>query len=254
MICKLCLQDKLLLKKSHIAPNFLYKELRDEDNSFVKAKLDEVTSKKAYTGLFEADILCKDCDTVLLNQLETYAYKILYDGRVKDLSFKNEITPDGVEWILCEGVDYKKFKLFLLSLVWRFSISSNEFYRFVNLGKHEETIRKMVLESSAGDVLDFPCSVSSYRKHPDLPFEIISQPMRHRHNGGICYSVIMGGLLYTFYVSRSTIPDYISEIVINKSNQLKVIQIPRDHAIKIIRKYMGLKNPKEATDKLLQYF
>jgi hypothetical protein len=246
MICKLCLQDKPLLKKSHIAPNFLYKELKDEDNSFIKAKLDTVTSQKAYTGLFEPDILCQNCDNVVLGQLETYAYDVLYTGKIKGFSMKNEITPDGVEWVFCEGVDYRKFKLFLLSLLWRFSISSNDFYRFVDLGKHEETIRKMILNGDAGEVLEFPCSVNSYRKHTDLPFEIISQPMKHRHNNGICYSVIMGGLLYTFYVSNNLIPDYIGEIVVNKNNQLKVVQIPKDHAIKIIRKYMGLKNTQSA--------
>ena len=242
MICKLCLQDKPLLKKSHIAPDFFYKEFKDEDNSFLKVKLDTVTSKKTYTGLFEPDILCQNCDNIVLSQLEGYAYNVLYTGKIKNLKMRNEITSDGVEWVLCEGVDYKKFKLFLLSLVWRFSISSNDFYRFVDLGEHEETIRKMIFEGDAGDVLQFPCSVSSYRRYTDLPFEIISQPMKHRHNGGICYSVIMGGLVYTFYGSNKLIPDYIGEIVINKNNQLKVLQIPRDHAIKIIRKYMGLKN------------
>ncbi len=70
MICKLCLQDKSLLKKSHIAPGFFYKEPKDEDNSFVKAKLDAVTSQKTCTSLFEPDILCQNCDNVILGQYE----------------------------------------------------------------------------------------------------------------------------------------------------------------------------------------
>ena len=214
--------------------------MRDEDNSFVKAHLKDVSSKKTQTGLFEADILCAECDNALLGKLESYAYNVLYEGSVEGLSFRSEATPDGVEWVLCNGVDYKKFKLFLLSLIWRFSISSNNFYEHVDLGMHEETIRKMILEDRPEDVTDFPCSIGSYRKHTDLPFEIISQPLKHRHNGGICYSVIMGGLLYTFYISKNLIPDYIPEIVVDKNNRLKVIQLPKDQAIKIIKKYMGL--------------
>ncbi len=44
---------------------------------------------------------------------------------------RNEITPEGVEWVFCEGVDYKKFKLFLLSLVWRFQMSEECLFEFL---------------------------------------------------------------------------------------------------------------------------
>lgn len=243
MICKLCLQDKPLLKKSHIAPNFLYKDLLDTNNSFVKAKLIEVTSKKVQTGLFEANILCDRCDNEILSKLEDYGYRVLYSGKIKGFSMRNEITPEGVEWTLCNGVDYKKFKLFLLSLIWRFSISSNEFYKFVDLGKDEEVVRKMIHEDDAGDILDYPCSLTSYRKHTDLPFQIISQPLSHIHEGCPCYGFIVNGFLYNFYHSKTTlVPDYVAEMVINKNNQLKVVLLSREPAIKIIRRYMGLIN------------
>lgn len=133
-------------------------------------------------------------------------------------------------------------KLFLLSLIWRFSISSNEFYRFVDLGEHEEVIRKMIIESDPGDATDYPCTITTYRRHEDLPKEIISQPLKHTHEDITCYASLMNGLLFTFYISREQIPDYIQEIALNQSGQLKVVQIPKDDAIKIIRKYMALPN------------
>lgn len=245
MKCKLCLQDKPLLKKSHITSNFLYKELRDENNSFRRVDLQKVTGKKIQTGFFEPNILCKDCDNVRLGDLEGYASKILYGG-AKGMNLRHERTPDGAEWMLCDGVDYKKFKLFLLSLIWRFSISKDEFYRFVNLGEHEEIIRQMILKYDAGSVLDYPCTIMAYKHHKDLPSQIISQPTQHRGSGGgICYSMIMNGFIYTFYISKNLIPSHISEITINEKGQLKVIKIPKLEAIKIIRKYMGLKNLKD---------
>jgi len=239
MICKLCLQEKPLLKKSHIAPNFLYKELRDEDNAFVEGSFNDLSSKNVYTGLFEPNILCKECDNLTLGRLEDYACRILYGG-IKGPRLVNEINKGGVEFITCYGVDYKKFKLFLLSLIWRFSIAKSEFYNFVDLGEHEEKIRKMIFEDNAGDVSDYPCCIQSYRRYSDLPFQIISQPMRHRHDGAICYSVIISGLLYTFYISKALTPDYISEVSINKNNKLMMINMPKENAVKIIKKYMGL--------------
>lgn len=242
MICKLCQKEKTLLKQSHIVPNFIYKELRDEDNSFVKGNLKDLSSKKIFTGFFESNILCKDCDNVLLSKLENYGFTVLYGGKIRGASIVNEINQNNVEWTRGIGVDYTKFKLFLLSILWRFSISSSEFYNFVDLGKHEEIIRKMLINNDAGEQLDYPCSINSYRKHKELPFQIISQPLKHRHNNGICYSVMMGGLLYTFYMSKDLIPDYIAEIAINKNNELKVLHMPKDSAIKVIKKYFGF-NP-----------
>ena len=103
MICKLCLKEKGLLKKSHIVPNFLYRELRDEDNAFVKANLAKVTKENIYTGLFEPNILCAECDNVLLGKLEDYSSKILYGGKIAGVSFSNEINQNGVEYIGCYG-------------------------------------------------------------------------------------------------------------------------------------------------------
>lgn len=243
MICKLCLQEKPLLKQSHIVPNFIYKELRDEDNSFIQANLKDLYGKKTFTGFFESNILCKDCDNILLGKLENYGCTILYGGKIKGVNIVNEINQNNIEWTRGIGVDYKRFKLFLLSILWRWSISSGDFFSFVDLGKHEEIIRKMLLAGDPGDELDYPCAITSYRAHKDLPFQIISQPLKHRNNGGICYSILMNGFLWTFHISKALIPDYISEMAINKKNELKIVHIKKDDAIKIINKYFGINSP-----------
>lgn len=33
--CKLCLEEKILLKKSHIIPEFMYKDLYDENHKLI---------------------------------------------------------------------------------------------------------------------------------------------------------------------------------------------------------------------------
>ncbi len=242
MICKLCLQEKKLLKQSHIIPNFLYKELLKEDGFFVKANLKDLTKKPLYTGIFDRYILCKECDNNTLSKLEDYACKVLYGvKKIKGVTLRNEVNQHGVEWTMVYGIDYRKFKLFLLSLLWRFSISSHEAYKYVNLGLHEEKIREMIFKNDPKDILDYPCSISSYRKHTDLSYKVISQPLKHHNeNGGICYSIIINGFIYNFHVSKNLTPDYISEIIINKNNELKVIHMPKENAIKIIKKYTKL--------------
>ena len=244
MQCKLCLQNKSLLKQSHIIPNFLYKELLKKDGFFVEGNLKKISSKILQTGVFDRYILCAECDNNLLSKLESYAYQVLYDiKKVKGTNLANEINQNGVEWTMARGVDYKTFKLFLLSLLWRFSISKQQVFNGVNLGSHEEKIRRMIFEDDPREILDYPCAISSYKHHSDLPFQIISQPLKHRNElSGNCYSILINGLIFTFNISKNLTPDYISEIAINKNNELKIIRMPRDNAIKIIRKYMGLPN------------
>lgn len=240
-ICKLCLQDKPLLKKSHIAPNFLYKELRDEKNTFIKGRLSDKKAQTVQSGFYEPNLFCKECDNEILSRLENYASKVLYGGSIKGLTLHREINQHGVDSVVCNGVDYTKFKLFLLSLLWRFSISSDDFYSHVDLGEHEEIIRKMILNNDAGEAMDYPCAITSYRNHPDLPIQIMSQPLKHTHDGCICYSFVMCGVLYNFYITKSLIPDFIPELAITEAGQQRVVQMPREAAIKLIRKYMGLK-------------
>ena len=100
----------------------------------------------------------------------------------------------------------------------------------------------MIIENDPGQVTDYPCTITTYRRHEDLPRQIISQPLKHSHEDITCYAFLMNGFLYTFYISREKIPDYIEEIVVNKKNELKVVQMPKEDAIKIIRKYMALPN------------
>ncbi len=119
MQCKLCLQDKRLCNKSHIIPDFMHQELFDEKHRMVKfTTLMPGSDSVAQSGEHESDILCEDCDNRVIGSLENYASKVLYGGQisVKQVNYK---LPDGLEFSQVDGLDYKKFKLFLLSLLWR---------------------------------------------------------------------------------------------------------------------------------------
>ena len=144
--CKLCLTEKELCKKSHIIPDFMYKEIYDEKHSLISFKTHTLHSGQiVFNGAYEKDILCEDCDNNLIGGFENYASRVLYGGKIP-VSIKNFIKPDGLEFSQAQGVDYIKFKLFLLSVLWRASISSNDFFSSVSLGSlYEEKIRQMIL-------------------------------------------------------------------------------------------------------------
>src|SRR5229473_2688230 len=126
MKCKLCLEEKTLLKQSHIIPDFMYQELFDEKHQFYRSKTPNPDNySKLPTGEYDQNILCTECDNVRIGQLEDYARKVLYGGKVavpESLTFMNQVNPHGMKYTYCQNINHKKFKLFLLSILWRASI------------------------------------------------------------------------------------------------------------------------------------
>jgi len=240
MKCKLCLQEKDLLKRSHIIPNFMYKELFDEKHILVKIDLSTNKDDLVQSGEYEANILCKDCDNSILGGLENYANNVLYGGNIKGISMVNEINKHNVSYTKCSGIDYKKFKLFLLSIIWRSSISSKNFYNFVDLGPYEEIIRKMIIDNDPQRQIDFPCIICSYRHNKGLPYQVVSQPRKFRNNKGKTqYSILIGGILYIFIIAQNYVDDVVKEAVINENGEIKILHIESDQAGKILSRSFG---------------
>lgn len=245
MLCKLCLQDKPLLKKSHIIPNFMYRGLFDLDHSIYKIDIEKFDdSQKLHTGEFEANILCANCDNVIIGRNESYAKKILYGGRLtlgENITLQNRVNQHGVKTTHGKGVDYAKFKLFLLSILWRASISKREFFKNVYLGPYEEEIRQMLLVSNPREQMDFPCIITTYKNLKDLPDKMIGQPKKYKKDGVLGYSFFIGGCLYIFLVSKKAKkPEWVSEVAINKNNELSVVHMDRENAKKMINHFMQI--------------
>jgi len=245
MICKLCLQEKPLLKKSHIIPEFMHRGLFDDKHALYRINFNDYQrSTKLYTGEYESDILCAECDNVLIgHKYEDYSSVILYGGKLpndKNIFFQNRITPDGLKLTYAKGIDYKKFKLFLLSILWRSSISSRPFFENINLGPYEEKIRKMILIGDPKDPLDFPCIISTCKNLKDLPDGFIGQPKKCRIDNLLSYAFFIGGFLYIFLISKAKKPAWVSEAVINKKDEIYIIHMEKENAKKMINHFMQI--------------
>ena len=151
MLCKLCKQERKLIK-AHIVPKFLYEKMKDEKNRFNSVSFnigDFENHKVKITQMedYDPNILCQDCDNRIFGiGYERYAKNMLYGTECLtniDLSCQNYVNPDdGAEYSICENFDYVKFKNFLLSILWRASVTERPSFSEVSLGeKHNERIR-----------------------------------------------------------------------------------------------------------------
>lgn len=158
MICKLCQEDTKLLKKSHIIPDFMYKEIYDEKHFLYRGSAKNLDKMQTVpTGEYDSNILCKNCDNEIIGSYESYGSGVFFDGLPQSNcpTFKSGKIND-IHVTLFENLEYDKFKLFLLSLLWRASISNRKFFKNVNLGDDEERIRKLLLSGKAGNDSSYP--------------------------------------------------------------------------------------------------
>ena len=191
MTCRLCLQDYELCN-SHIVPEFLYKTLYSkEKHKFVQ--LSGPPKVRKWQKGFKEKMLCRNCE-VKLKKWETYASQVMMGGTEVGL----EKLKDA---IIVRDVDYAKFKLFQLSIIWRAGASRLQQFSNVNLGLHEEKLRCMIEKDDPGTPDDYGCLITFTPSYSDLTSQMMMLPQETKFDGHRCYMFLMSGVTWVFFVS-----------------------------------------------------
>jgi hypothetical protein len=216
-VCRLCLKQTAL-RNSHILPEFFYLGLYDELHRAVNVS-SSTNEKFIQKGLREY-LLCQKCETKF-SKYEGYASKLLQ--RIPKF-YKD---PSG-NFIYSDQVDYKKFKLFQLSLLWRAGVSEN--FVQVNLGKHEEKIRYMLDEEIPGRFFDYGCWLVMY-PNPKKINRIIWSPATVKLDGHNGYKFMTGNLLWYFFVTSHSPKVEFQSLFLQESGLLKIWLDPQGEEI-----------------------
>ncbi|GET33622.1 hypothetical protein PbJCM13498_24850 [Prolixibacter bellariivorans] len=249
-ICKLCKNETDLIKKSHIIPEFLYKELYDRSHrmrkfdAIAKAKGIEKVSKPP-TGEYEGGLLCRECDGERLGKYESYLGKILVNSDMPEeqkLHCERIVNETGVEFLKIENIDYRLLKLSLLTILWRSGISSRQTYKEVSLGPYEEKIREQLFEEEPSSDSDIPIVIMSWRNDSELATDVIAQPIKHRKNGKTYYSIILNGYIILYFVSENSIDENLNFFRLKEDNTLSIVHLPRGTGMDFLMNYTGVKN------------
>ncbi|EAT13595.1 hypothetical protein HF888_09135 [Bermanella marisrubri] len=217
MTCRLCKRD-CQLKNSHIIPEFLYRSLYDEKHRFYRISVEESEKSTFIQKGVREYLLCGDCEQ-RLSKYERYASTVLQGG------VELTVSRDG-NLIHIEGIDYVKFKLFSLSILWRSSISSLDIFKQVSLGPHEEKLRKMILAEDAGRDCEYPFIMSPITHEGALQKDLIIQPTKTKLEGHVVYRFTFGGIFWVFVVSGHRIPSVVVSASISTNGKLTML--PRE--------------------------
>ncbi|MBU2579279.1 hypothetical protein KKA09_04170 [Patescibacteria group bacterium] len=155
MECKFCLKDKKLID-AHIIPRCFFEAMRDKKDNRPFQLLSNTKneySQKLWIGLYDKNILCEDCEKVF-QKYDDYACKALLSN-IDESDYILDPNGNKIGYKL-ENVDYKKLKLFFLSVLWRASVSKRKEFKKVDIGRSfEDRLKAMVKNFDPGSTNDF---------------------------------------------------------------------------------------------------
>ena len=202
MVCALCRNDSPL-QNSHIIPEFLYDTLYDDKHRLHQLSTNPDSKNRMLQKGLREPLLCGGCEQ-RLSVLERYVSLVLNGG--VGLTHRRE-----GKRLHLGGLDYAKFKLFQLSVLWRASVSSLPMFSQVSLGPHEERIREMRLREDPGPSERYGCLMFVLLHEGQLVQDLIVQPTWARLIGHYAYRFVFGGMVWLYVVSEHALPKYVSE-------------------------------------------
>jgi hypothetical protein len=197
---------------SHVLPEFLYRSAYDDEHRLVVIS----TRKDRGTLLVQKGVreqlLCQSCET-RLGELERYSSQVLVQ-RVLPLSS----TPG---LLSIPGIDYRRFKLFQASLLWRASVAKERSFENVQLGPYEEPLRLALVSDQPGEPDRYPCLMTLVTSDQGLQDTLV-MPVRAKLDRLTLYSFIAGSIAWTFAVGKVPPPPWFLGFAIRPDGVLRL--------------------------------
>ena len=219
MVCKLC-QRKYDLKESHIISEAFYEGVYDKKHRAVPISMEDPELKFIQKGIREK-LLCGDCEKKL-SKWESVLKRDLVDIGKQESNFLS-INHMDENFFKVESIRYKEFKLAVLSLLWRMSVTSDLFFRSYKLGIYEEKIRQILLDENVPDEKEYPIMVSRYELdgvfHPHM---VMGFPPGKYEQVFTVQSFMIWGHRFLVFVNDKIFPKVPIEYFLRNSGELLV--------------------------------
>lgn len=209
-VCQLCKTNQLLVD-AHIIPKWMYIGILNKDyKSLIVNLAGEGYPKRSPSGLYDPNILCRNCDNSILSPLEKYGQRILCNPDGTFIDFFNHpsiIQSGGLRLVKLKDINYTTFKLFLLSLIWRMHITKIPFFKPVDLGSYAEELRSALLGTRYVPEDQFEVAILGINDAPELITRLICNPKRIKQGGNTYYITLINGFFFMFNISpRDKLP------------------------------------------------
>ena len=217
-VCKLCLKTKEL-RQSHIIPKFAFNTLYPESGPRQAIKIKTEPEPDMYRSNmqdgYKEYLLCGDCEGQL-SVYENYVARLLRT-RLQPVSSK--------QFRVEEGINYKLFRLFTLSVLWRISIAGDLNFH-INLGPHSEQLRQKLLKENPGQPYQYGCALALIYAHGNstasTDYIHIEDP--YMSDGQQWVRIWFAGFAWIYRLSQLRFSPKIEPIFLNKRGDLPIAQ------------------------------
>jgi hypothetical protein len=196
MLCRFC-NIRPCTVDAHIIPKSFFVEHADAKYpSREVTDLENVFPKKRPVGVYDSGILCDRCES-RFSPYDDYGYRFFHPL----VEYSLQTNGQGAYAYVIKDVDYDKLKLFLLAVLWRASVSTQDFYAGVNLGTDEERIRHLLEQSDPGTPDEYPVYFQRFN-HPSSLVPIPAPSKVSVHDIEM-YELVLNGFIVCFALKNS---------------------------------------------------
>lgn len=214
-VCRLCHKHGTL-RMSHIIPEFLYKPLYDSKHRLCRLSTGDKPARPYEQKGARERLLCPDCEGQF-STYERYARGVLYGGEPIRIEMDDPRRCDAM-------VDYRRFKLFELSLLWRLGVTSLPELKDAHLGCHERRIRRMLQVEDPGKTAEYGCLLIWPESHRQIFDETIMNMGMVKIQKVPCCRLIVAGMCWLFFLSRQAHDSHLEGVFLQDSGLLRIIR------------------------------
>lgn len=206
-LCRLCETRPTRIKAHAIPQSFFVKHLAANETPKIVWTSRHLYPRRCPIGVYDPNILCEECETKF-QPYDDYGFKFFFPTR--ELEVIHPSTE--AEANIIHSFDYPLLKLFILSTLWRASVSTQKFYAGVKLGPYEDEIRHLILSDGPGSPQEFPIVIYRFAYPPKLIPTLC--PVHSRISGLNFYQLLLNGFLVMVKVDRQPMPPPLNDIAL----------------------------------------
>ena len=234
MKCKFCGNDKPLIK-AHVIPAGFFRRLRKGQNAleYITNKAGEY-NRRSPIGVYDGTIVCNECESIW-RDWDDYAQKLLAE---EPLNAQARFHDGQKIAYIVRDFDYKKLKLFFISMIWRASVSSHQFFSKVSLGHFEDIAKQHIANGDPGDNQDFSTVLAKF-DHPSA--KPILDPHEDSFSGVHYYRFYLASYIAYIKVDHSPAPMWLSPFAMTEKTPLCIVcrDFTKSKELNLMEKLVG---------------
>ena len=191
---------------------------------FATISVDGVDEQKKQAGLYDPAILCEECER-RFSSWDAHGFSVFGSLEGKPIHRTLEGFPCAYEL----AGDFRLLEFFVLSMLWRASVSSDSFFSNVSLGPYEEVLRRILL--TADPHIPKAFSVMCIHNPDSLYPGAFFRPLRAKVNGVRYYRFYIPNVMFVIKVDSRPFPEEFQVIALNPKGPQLLVWMPFDGSI-----------------------